>query len=537
MRTFLSGWVCLTALLTIGCGDMPSSISQTSFTLLSGSENKDLEPIFQRYAAQQGVALTVIRLGSVEMELQLESGNVSADAVLPASFIWIQVGDTHHIVKDAKSIMRSPVVFGVSMPIAKELGWVGNKNVSVDDILAQVESGRIRFAMTSASQSNSGAMAYLGFLSAFAGHPDVLTQANVDDPAVQDKARRLLATVNRSTGSSGFLKDLYVKDPGAFDAMFNYESMILSTDRDLEKIGADPLCAVYPVDGLEVADYPLGFIDHGDAAKAAFFHGLQDFLLLPATQKEIGTYGRRTGDSVIAEAPDASVFRSDWCVDTERVLSPLPLPTASVIGGALEAYQTVLRKPSRTLYVLDLSGSMEGSRLNELKKAMRAVIDPTEAKRNRLQASSRDKVEVYIFSDKTEKLGEVEGNDPAQLRALSVEIQRMEIGGGTKLHTAVTDVLEAQRLFQAAHPDRSDPDHVSHSLPSIIVMTDGVGTDDPAIFSSYMAAHPEMGDTPIYGISFGEAKPAQLEVMSTKGDVFDGKKDLGKAMREARGYN
>ena len=537
MRTYLSGWVCLAALLTIGCGDMPSSIPQTSFTLLSGSENKDLEPILQRYAAQQQVALTVSYLGSVEMELQLESGNVAADAVLPASSIWLQVGDTHHLVKDAKSVMRSPVVFGVSMPIAKELGWVGNKDVSVDDILAQAETGRIRFAMTSASQSNSGAMAYLGFLSAFAGHPDVLTRANVDDPAVQDKARRLFATVNRSTGSSGFLKDLYLKDPSAMDAMFNYESMIVATDRELEKSGADPLCAVYPRDGLEVADYPLGFVDHGDAAKAAFFHGLQDFLLLPATQKEIGTYGRRTGDSVIAEAPDASVFRSDWCVDTERMLSPSPLPTADVIGAALETYQTVLRKPSRTLYVLDLSGSMKGERLVELKKAMRTVIDPAEARRNRLQASSRDVVEVFVFSDKTEKLGEVDGNDAAQLRALNVEIQRMEIGGGTMLHTAVTDVLEAQRLFQAAHPGRSDPDHVSHSLPSIIVMTDGDGRDNPAIFADYMAAHPEMGDTPIYAIRFGEANSTQLDAMSTKGRVFDGTKDLGKAMREARGYN
>lgn len=537
MRTFLCGWLCLTALLTIGCGDMPSSVSQTSFALLSGSENKDLEPIFQRYAAQQQVALTVSYLGSVEMELQLQSGKVDADAVLPASSIWLQVGDTHRIVKDAKSVMRSPVVLGVSMPIAKELGWDRRADVTFDDILAQMENGRIRSAMTSASQSNSGAMAFLGILSAFAGHPDVLTNANVSDPAVQDKARRLFASVHRSSGSSGFLKDLYLKDPTAFDAMFNYESMVIQADRDLALQGRDPLCAVYPVDGLEVADYPLGFIDHGDAAKVAFFHGLQDFLLTPATQKEIETYGRRPGDAILAEKLDASVFRADWCVDADRVLSPLPLPTAQVIGDALDAYQTALRKPSRTEYVLDLSGSMSGDRLTQLKSAMRTVIDPTESRRNRLQASTRDVTEVFIFSDVTEKVGEVDGNDAAQLRALGVAVQGLEVGGGTMLHRAVADALEAQRQFQLQHPDRDDPLHVSHYLPSIIVMTDGEGRDDPRILTEYRSAHPEMSDTPIYAIQFGEAKKEQLEAIAGKDNVFNGTTDLGKAMREARGYN
>lgn len=535
MRHLLAGSLCLALSLLSGCD--AASPPATTFTLVTGSENDDLLPIFQRYADQQHVVLEVKKRGSVDIELLLESGKVEADAVLPSSSIWIQVGDTHHVVKDAKSIMRSPVVLGVSMPIAKELGWDHNAGVTFDDILAQMENGRIRAAMTSASQSNSGAMAYFGILSAFAGHPDVLSSANVNDPTVQDKARRLFGSVHRSSGSSGFLKDLYLQDPTAFDGMYNYESMVIQTDRELVKAGQEPLCAVYPVDGLEVADYPLGFIDHGDPAKAAFFRGLQEFLLAPATQQEIGTYCRRPADPVFGEAPDASVFRADWCVDATRVLSPLPLPNADVIGDALDAYQTALRKPSRTEYVLDLSGSMRGERLKQLKAAMRTVIDPTESRRNRLQASARDVTVVLVFSDKTEKVGEVSGNDAAQLRALGMAVQGLDVGGGTMLHTAVVSALEEQRLFQLQHPDRDDPLHVSHYLPSIIVMTDGEGNDEPRILTDYLATHPEMGDVPIYGIRFGESDPAQLDAISRGGRVFNGTSDLGKAMREARGYN
>src|SRR5207248_497874 len=148
----------------------------------------------------------------------LEGGAPGYDAVWPANSLWIDLGDKGHVVKHQASIMRSPVVFGVKKSVAAKLGWVG-KDVPVEQILRAAQAGRLRFMMTSATQSNSGASAYLGFLYAFAGRPEVLTQAHLKDPKVRDRIKRILGTVDRSSGSSGWLKDLFLQKYDRYDAM------------------------------------------------------------------------------------------------------------------------------------------------------------------------------------------------------------------------------------------------------------------------------------------------------------------------------
>ena len=87
------------------------------------------------------------------------------------------------------------------------------------------------------------------------------------------------------------------------------------------------------------------------------------------------------------------------------------------------------------------------------------------------------------------------------------------------------------------HPDRKDPKHLSHYFPAIILMTDGEATDEKNVLDEYLQRHPTSKDTPIFGIRFGEASESQLEALTQKGRVFDGSKDLAKAMREAKQYN
>ena len=46
-------------------------------------------------------------------------------------------------------------------------------------------------------------------------------------------------------------------------------------------------------------------------------------------------------------------------------------------------------------------------------------------------------------------------------------------------------------------------------------------------------------DIPVFSILFGDADPQQLDEIAkhTSGRVFDGRKDLVQAFREAKGYN
>ena len=59
--------------------------------------------------------------------------------------------------------MTSPVVWGIKKSVAEQLGFVG-KDVTVQQLSDAVQSKKLKFAMTSASQSNSGASSLYGLL-------------------------------------------------------------------------------------------------------------------------------------------------------------------------------------------------------------------------------------------------------------------------------------------------------------------------------------------------------------------------------------
>ncbi|MCI5149047.1 MAG: ABC transporter substrate-binding protein, partial [Candidatus Electrothrix sp. MAN1_4] len=157
-----------------------------TLSIVSGSENKTLEPLLQQFSRQNNIHVTMQYMGSVDIAHEIAKGAGAAfDAVWPASSLWLSLGDKQGVLKHAQSIMRSPVVFAVKKSIAEQLGW-DKKDVTVMNILEATERGDIRFAMTSATQSNSGASAFLAFLSAFADSPEVLTAEQLNDPQVAD---------------------------------------------------------------------------------------------------------------------------------------------------------------------------------------------------------------------------------------------------------------------------------------------------------------------------------------------------------------
>ena len=93
--------------------------------------------------------------------------------------------------------------------------------------------------------------------------------------------------------------------------MVNYECLIISANQELEARGEETLYAVYPYDGLSIADSPLGYVDNGDTEKEQAFLDLQEYLLSDEVQNEIQRTGRRTGYEGVSEE-NRDVFRTDW---------------------------------------------------------------------------------------------------------------------------------------------------------------------------------------------------------------------------------
>jgi len=205
-----------------------------------------LAPLVQEFCASRGATCTMRYQGSLDIALSLKPGNdPQADAIWPAASIWVDMFDTARRVKSVKSIAQMPVILGVRRSKAEELGWIGAK-VTTRDILAAVEARRLKFLMSSATQSNSGASAYLAMLASAIGKSDLIEAGDLDRDSVVTTVRALLRGVERSAGSSGWLADLYrdgERSGAHYQAMWNYEAVIKETNDKLKADGGELLYA------------------------------------------------------------------------------------------------------------------------------------------------------------------------------------------------------------------------------------------------------------------------------------------------------
>ena len=504
----------------------------TEFRIVAGSGNATFEPILKRFGEQQCVDISMTYKGSLDIMALLETGTVDHDAIWDADSLWTTMGDTHRLIKNRESIMRSPVVLGIKRPIAEKLGWIG-KEVSVQDILAGTERQKLRLMMTSATQSNSGASAYLGFLYAFARPNNLLTSSDLQNASTRASIKKILLSIDRTSESSGWLRDLFAKEYDRYDGMFNYESHIIELNQNLLKANREPLHIVYPAPGLGIADFPLSYVNHGDGQKEKTFQKLQEYLLSTPVQQELAAKGRRVGAvGMTPDAADETVFNPTWGVDLKRVISPLRLPDAPVIREALDLYQTVLRKPSFTIYALDFSGSMAGEGERQLKQAMRILLDQQEARKYLLQGSVDDVTMIIPFDGDLRtpiylRKGAA-GNDQPGLQEMLKQVVANTTSGGTDIYLPVEWALKTMNA-----------NGVENRLPAVILMTDGMSQSGSIEDIRTTIAETGLKNVPIYAITFGDADPSQLSALTdlTGGRVFDGTKDLISAFRRAKGNN
>ena len=509
---------------TAGTGQEADTVignGRQSLRILSGSENQELEPILEDFSRESGIRVEMTYQGSLDIMRVLEQDEIAYDAVWPASSLWLNVGDTGHRVKHGESISISPVVFGIRQSLAEELGFVG-REVSVRDILDAITAGKLKFCMTSATQSNSGASAYIGFLYALLGNPDMITEEDLENEQLQSDIQALLSGVDRSSGSSDWLKDMFLE--GGYDAMVNYECLIIQANEELESRGEETLYVVYPYDGLTLADSPLGYVDNGDDDKETAFLELQEYLLSENVQNEIQRTGRRTGYTGISDE-NRDVFRTDWGVQPDRVLSTMRMPSTDVLFQALNLYQTDFKKPSLSIYCLDYSGSMSGKGNEQLVAAMEQLLIQENAEKNFLQAS-KDEVNVLIFFDDQVLAEYTAVGSGAELEALYDRVESQDTGSGTDMYVAAEEALKV-----LSHYD------LSQYTPAVILMTDGMSGGS---FDAFMEQYQELGeDVPVFSIMFGDADSEQLEELAeaTNARVFDGREDLIDAFRKVKGYN
>jgi Ca-activated chloride channel family protein len=512
-----------------GGGDAPPPADPPgTLRVLAGSELKDVEPLTAKIRDATGVNLRFDYAGTLEGAERLATGPAAEDR--PADLAWfssarylnlLTAGGGRGRPLASARIMLSPVVLGVKRSVAARFGWAGGAGVTWKDIAAKARSGELRYGMTNPAASNSGFSALVGVAAAFADTGDALRAGDIDERRLTDffKGQTLTA------GSSGWLAEAFVTGQQRLDGLINYESVLLGLNASGRL--REPLELIYPRDGIVTADYPLLLLDQ---AKRPEYDRLVGYLRRPEVQRQLMTSTARR--PVVPEVAPDGRFPS-------RVLVELPFPASrEVVDGLLFAYLHRFRRPAHTIYVLDVSGSMEGERIAALKQALVNLTGADTSISGRFASfRARERVTMITFAERVidERDFAVEGAGPAApgLAAIRDYVAGLQLHGGTAIFSAM------RRAYARAAVD-ADAD--KGSFTSIVLMTDG--ENNRGIPVEEFLAGLEATDEPArtvktFAIQFGEANPAELDriVRATAGARFDAtRSSLAAAFKEIRGY-
>jgi Ca-activated chloride channel family protein len=357
--------------------------------------------------------------------------------------------------------------------------------------------------------------------SALAGKTEDLAVQDVNEKALKS----FLAGQKLTAGSSGWLAEAYIKNPAAIDAMVNYEAVILRANERLA--AADKLVPIYPRDGMISADYPLMLLNEARR---------EDYNKLVAALKAVPFQRDALAAAFLRPAnPEVAVASA---LPTAAV-AELGFPNRlEVIDAVLGAYQSQWRKPATSIFVLDLSGSMEGERLNSMRDALK-LLSGAEAAGAALPASvrysafqSRERVVLITFSSRVAAPVWVRF-DADKIEAARATIRQqadaMVADGGTAIYSALAAAEDLAREELAREPDR---------FVSIVLLTDGENNAGLRP-SEFRQRYNEGLPAPIFPILFGEGNVAEMQQLAqlSGGREFDGRKArLGPVFKEIRGY-
>ena len=502
--------------------DINPKYSEKTFSIISSSENKDLEETLQEVAKKNDIDLQIEYAGTLDIMERLNAGE-KYDAVWASNAIWLYMLDSSVVkTSESKSTSINPVVFAVKKSKAEQLGFVG-KEIYTRDIVEKIQSGELKFSMSNPTRTNTGATAYLGLLSVLAGNPEVLKVEDIENETLKSDLVSLFSGLERSSGSEDFLEELFLN--GSYEAVVTYESSIININKQLVASGKEPLYVLYPVDGVSISDSPFAYINNGDDNKKEQFLVFRDYILSDEGQEKLAKTGRRTWFGGTNKNVDKKVFNPDWGIDTNKYIVPLKFPSTAIIQKALALYQSELRKPVYTVFCLDYSGSMVGEGNESLVEAMDYILTQESAEKDLLQYTEKDKIAVVPFSSYV--MGTwyaINGKDTENLKR---DIKNLEVNGATNIYDASIQALKILSTI----------DMNEYNL-SVVLMTDG--QSNRGDYSDLKRYYSNLGkEIPIYSITFGDAYEGELKDIAnlTNGKVFDGKTDLLKAFKEVRGYN
>jgi Ca-activated chloride channel family protein len=406
--------------------------------------------------------------------------------VSPSTSDWLvqvnaEVGRQVFDIPGLKSVVRTPVVIFTYREMAECLGWP-QKAIGWTDILALAESpdgwagcpraraewGRKPLVAFTDPTVSSTARSTLQVLHAVAAHKpaDQLTVADVEDPEVQDFVRRFQATVDhyypetlklqtKMFQGPHFVHFAPVEEytlPWLYQGRVNAESVPGGKveQRPITDLGYE-VVAIYPKEGTVWHDNPFAIPDAPWATpeQRAAAQVVGDYLWSDEVQRQFLEWGFRPGTNLAYR--DVLTPRVGVDPDEPRaLLGQLQAPVAQAIQRNWED----VKKPGVVMLVLDVSGSMNGQKLDQAKAGGKRFLDA---------ASRYTHVGLIVFSSRVETRVPI-GPLSATRFPIAEALDQLRAGGGTALYSAVKSGVELTDAYEGIPGD---------AIRGVVVLSDG----------------------------------------------------------------
>jgi len=401
-----------------------------------------------------------VALSGLEPETMIESALAGQfDALCPDSSVWLaqleagwqeRYGSDRSIVGETTRFAVSPVVIAMWEGVARSMGYPEEAIGWADLLSAARTNPDFKWSHPSTS-SASGLLATLATFYAGAGKTRGLT---VDD-AIAEQTLEYVAALEKTVryygeGELAVIQQVQEKGRAYLDAFVVQEQLLVQFNQQR----SEQLVAIYPVEGTMWKDHPLVLLERPDttAEQRQAFRGFSEFLLTTDAQMLVLEKGYRPTDLSISLDSPSSPITPDNGVDPSQPETTLQIPSAAVIEVVRDVWQYTKRKTNVYL-VADISGSMQGEKLEQAREAFLTFLG--------LIKAEDERVGLITFSSGVSE--EVPLADLATNRAvLRSAITELSAGGDTALLDAVA--LGYQSLQELRDSER---------INAIVVMTDG----------------------------------------------------------------
>ncbi len=419
----------------------------------------------QGLKAADGESLAVIGV-QMEPEAMIEaaiSGQVQA--INPDSSLWLdqvdqawrqeQTGNEQalsmSLVGETTRYAVSPIVIAMWEDVARRLGYPAQP-IGWQDILAEArQNPDFKWSHPSTSTS-SGLLTTLAEFYAGAGLTRDLSKEAAQDQATLDYVAAVEKTVRYyGEGELAVIERAKREGPGFLDAFIVQEQLVIQFNRDG---GSDKLVAVYPQEGALWEDHPLALLEQSGLSpiQRSTYARLREFLLSADVQQQVLAAGYRPVDlDIPLDGPQSPITPGNGA-DPTQPQTTLQIPGPAVVQVVKDVWWYTKRHTNVYL-VVDVSGSMEGDKLENVRVALQTFV--------REIKGDQERVGLIVFSSRPRVIVPL-GDLGTNRQALEGSIAALDAGGSTALLDAVQSAYE--KLQREDDRDR---------INAIVVMTDG----------------------------------------------------------------